>query len=499
MKKGLEYEGNVLRMDFPNRGIVRVESDDDTDGDGGLVTVKGAIPGQRVRFVVSKRRGERMEGRLREVTMRSPLETEENPCPHYGICGGCLYQTVPASSQREIKKDQVLRLLTQVSPEIAKVFEGIFPGPDDRGYRNKMEYSFGDETKDGAFALGLHRAASFYDIVTTDRCQLVHPDFCAVLRASKEYFAASGVPFYRKMQHTGYLRHLLVRRSRATGEMLVDLVTTTQLDPERERELLGGFVRVLRELPLSGSLASVLHTRNDSLADAVKDEGTEVLFGRDYITECLLGLAFRITPFSFFQTNSGGAEVLYGKVREYALEALGGKAARVRTIYDLYSGTGTIAQILAPVAEHVVGVEIVAEAVRAARENAALNGLDNCTFIAGDVLKVVDELTEKPDLMILDPPRDGIHPKAISKLIGFGVPHIIYVSCKPTSLQRDLQIFRQAGYRTTRCCCVDMFPGTANVETVCLLSKKNAKPKDCVEISVDAEDYYRIKSSEKDI
>ena len=179
--------------------------------------------------------------------------------------------------------------------------------------------------------------------------------------------------------------------------------------------------------------------------------------------EELLGLKFRISPFSFFQTNSLGAEVLYEKTREYVGTTDG------KVVFDLYSGTGTIAQILAPVAEKVVGVEIVEEAVEAAKENAKLNGLSNCDFIAGDVLKVVDGLTEKPDLIILDPPRDGIHPKAIEKIINFGVDHMVYVSCKPTSLARDLVILQERGYRVEKVCCVDMFPSTANVETVCSL------------------------------
>ena len=201
-----------------------------------------------------------------------------------------------------------------------------------------------------------------------------------------------------------------------------------------------------------------------------KNEGTEVLYGDSYFYEELLGLKFKITPFSFFQTNSLGAEVLYETAREFILgddkDSLNGK-----TVYDLYSGTGTIAQLMAPVCKEVVGVEIVEEAVCAAKENAALNGLDNCKFIAGDVLKVLDEIEEKPDYIILDPPRDGIHPKAIGKIIEYGVENMVYISCKPTSLARDLQIFMDRGYRVEKICCVDMFPNTVHVETVVLLSK----------------------------
>ena len=201
----------------------------------------------------------------------------------------------------------------------------------------------------------------------------------------------------------------------------------------------------------------------------VVDQGTEVLYGKDFFTEELLGLRFKVTPFSFFQTNSHGAEVLYNTARSYL--SAGSEAGRDRGIvYDLYSGTGTIAQLMAPAASRVIGVEIVEEAVEAARINAVENGLTNCEFIAGDVLKVLDTIEQKPDTIILDPPRDGIHPKALPKILSYGVDNILYISCKPTSLARDLPAFIAAGYRPVRGVCVDQFPWTSSVETVCLLS-----------------------------
>jgi len=204
----------------------------------------------------------------------------------------------------------------------------------------------------------------------------------------------------------------------------------------------------------------------------VKDEGTDILYGQSYFYEELLGLRFRISPFSFFQTNSLGAEVLYDVARQYVGDLHESSDGAV--VYDLYSGTGTIAQILAPVAKKVIGVEIVEEAVEAAKENAALNELSNCEFLAGDVLKVLDDITEKPDFIVLDPPRDGIHPKALEKIIAYGVDRMVYISCKPTSLARDLEVLQARGYRVERVRCVDMFPGTVHVETVVLLSHKKA-------------------------
>ena len=203
---------------------------------------------------------------------------------------------------------------------------------------------------------------------------------------------------------------MLIRRAVKTGEILAALVTSGQtesLGQLKEQELLDSWKELLLSLPLKGTFAGILHIRNDSLADVVQSDETVILYGQDYFYEELMGLRFKISPFSFFQTNSLGAEVLYDTAREYIGDTKG------KTVFDLYSGTGTIAQILAPVAEKVVGVEIVGEAVEAARENAAMNGLCNCEFIAGDVLKVMEELEDKPDLIVLDPPRAGSHPKAL--------------------------------------------------------------------------------------
>ena len=200
----------------------------------------------------------------------------------------------------------------------------------------------------------------------------------------------------------------------------------------------------------------------------MQSDRTNVLYGQDYFYEELLGLRFRISPFSFFQTNSLGAEVLYDTARSYVGET------KDKVVFDLYSGTGTIAQILAPVAKKVVGVEIVEEAVEAARMNAKLNGLENCEFLAGDVLKVIDEIQDKPDLIVVDPPRDGIHPKALNKIIEFGVERMVYISCKPTSLARDLVVLQERGYRVEKGGAVDMFPGTGNCESIVLLSKHTA-------------------------
>ncbi|MDO4325663.1 MAG: 23S rRNA (uracil(1939)-C(5))-methyltransferase RlmD [bacterium] len=461
MKKGEIYTGIVESLDFPNKGVVRV--------DGQKVIVKNTIPGQQVEFRIQKKKSGRCEGQLLQVLAPAAEERTKDDarvCPHFGRCGGCQFQTLPYGAQLALKETQVKKLLLEVvKGELP--FQGILGSPLETGYRNKMEFSFGDEVKDGPMALGMHKRGSFYDVVTTDQCNLVHPDFCRILTATKTYFEEMGTSFYKKMQHTGYLRHLLVRRAIKTGEILAALVTTTQTEEfdGQEEAVLTRWAELLQGLELEGTFAGILHIQNDSLADVVQSDCTKVLYGQEFFYEELLGLKFRISPFSFFQTNSLGAEVLYEKVREYIGDT------RDKVVFDLYSGTGTIAQIAASVAKKVVGVEIVEEAVEAAKENAARNGISNCEFLAGDVLKVVGTLEDKPDLIVLDPPRDGIHPKALEKIIGFGVDRMVYVSCKPTSLARDLVVLQERGYQVEKVCCVDMFPATGNIETVVLLSK----------------------------
>ena len=458
MKKGQVLTGIVERVDFPNKGIVVTEE--------GNCTVKNVLPGQKVSFVVQKNRHGRAEGRLLYTEENSPLECG-SPCPHFGECGGCTYLSLPYEEQLKIKEAQVKKLLEVplAKQEREWVFEGIKGSPTQKGYRNKMEFSFGDEYKDGPLALGMHKRGSFYDIVTVKDCEIVDEDYRKILTFTRDYFEKEGTTFYHRLRHEGFLRHLLVRKAARTGEILVALVTTSQEKPD-----LQPWVEGLRSLNLKGSFAGILHIVNDSLADVVKSDETRILYGQDYFYEELLGLKIKISTFSFFQTNSLSAEVLYETAREYVGD-LSKKDEPAKVVYDLYSGTGTIAQLMAPVAKKVIGVEIVEEAVEAAKKNAESNGLHNCEFIAGDVLKVLDTIEEKPDMIILDPPRDGIHPKALTKIIGYGIDKLVYISCKPTSLVRDLEVFLENGYVVEKAVAVDQFPWTTGIETVALLSK----------------------------
>ena len=390
-------------------------------------------------------------------------------CKHFGMCGGCAYRHIPYEKQLENKENEVKELIGEYIDENC-VFEGIIPSPQIEGYRNKMEFSFGDAKKDGPLELGMHKKGSFYDIVTVDECKIVDEDYRIIIRETVAYFRGKETSYYHKKSHEGYLRHLLVRKGKRTGEILVDLVTSSQKPCDTiccEQGLLEDYVNLLLSLKLDGKIVGILNTINDSMSDAIKNEKTDVLYGRDHFFEELLGLKFKVSAFSFFQTNSLSAEVIYNKAREYVNEDLKNNSV----IYDLYSGTGTISQLIAPVAKKVIGVEIVEEAVIAARENASLNGLTNCEFIADDVLKALDNINEKPDYIILDPPRDGVNPKALRKIMDYGVNNIVYISCKPQSLARDLQMLSWY-YKPVKVCVIDQFPFTKNVETVVLLTKE---------------------------
>lgn len=454
MKKNEFYVGEVTSLKFPNKGQVQVE------GEEVPVLVKNTLPGQKVRFQLKKAGKKRPEGMLTEILEHSAIEKQIPPCPHFTDCGGCAYQTMEYEDQLKLKLSQVQKLLTGVYP--AFPLSDCLASPGQWEYRNKMEFSFGDEVKEGPLTLGLHKRGSFYDILPVPECRIVDRDLRRILSVTLSFFREKKLPFYHKMRHEGILRHLLVRKAWRTGQILVCLVTSSQWE---SGGILAEYRETLLQISLEGEYAGILHMTNDSLSDVVRSDNTRILYGREYFYEELLGLTFKVSPFSFFQTNSAGAEILYQTVREYIGEIEG------KVVFDLYSGTGTIAQVLAPVAKKVVGIEIVEEAVEAARENAERNGLDNCSFLAGDVLKLLDEVEDAPDTIVLDPPREGIHPKAITKILEYGVGRIVYISCKPTSLARDLEVFLQYKYQPVKAVCVDLFPWTRGIETVCLFEK----------------------------
>ena len=475
MKKKDEIILEIADVNFPNKAYGYYE--------GEKVIVKNAVPGQKVQAQVFKKRGSGVEARLQEVIERSPLEREAGMCSHYALCGGCTYQTMRHEEELRLKERQVKRLLENAGICVQS-WEGIVPAPSETGYRNKCEFSFGDEEKDGDLALGMRKRMSYYEVVTLKDCNIVDADYLRIIEGTLQFFQERRVPFYHKARHDGSLRHLVVRKGAATGEILINLVTSSEVPFSVEE-----FKDMLLGLELDGSVCGILHSVNDGLADVVKSDEMRLLYGRDFFMEKLFDLEFKVSVYSFFQTNSAGAEKLYSIVKEFA-----GDVAD-KTVFDLYCGTGTIGQIMAEAgSKKVIGIELIEEAVVAANENAKRNHLENCTFLAGDVLKMVDELEERPDLIIVDPPRDGIHPKTIGKIIAFGAPEIVYVSCKPTSLARDLEIFQQEGYQVERVKLMDMFPRTVHVETVALLSKLDVDKHIDVEVTLDELDLTSAES-----
>jgi len=439
----------IKDMEFGGFGIGYFE--------GKKVKIKGALLGQIIKAKVKKVKKDMVEGEIVEVIENSPLE-KQSFCPHFGDCGGCIYQNVDYSDQLKIKEDIVKKLLEKEGIRDYE-FLGIVKSPKEHGYRNKMEYTFGKD-KEGNEVLGLHRKGRFYEVVMTDKCNIVDDDFLKALNLTFDYAIKKGLPFYDKKTHKGFLRHLVVRKASKAGEILLNIVTTTQLEHDFKE-----LIEIYKNANFESRLVGVLHTQNDSWSDAVVCEKLNVLYGKDYLIEELLGLKFKISAFSFFQTNSYGAEKLYETVREFAGDVSD------KIVFDLYSGTGTIGIIMAPMAKKVIGIELVEEAVMSARENAKLNGLENCTFIAGDVSQKLKEINEKPDVVIVDPPRSGINPKALEDIVKFNAEKIVYVSCNPESLTRDLKIFSEKGYKVEKVKCVDMFPHTYHVECVTLMSR----------------------------
>ncbi|MFV0516401.1 MAG: 23S rRNA (uracil(1939)-C(5))-methyltransferase RlmD, partial [Aminipila sp.] len=369
-------------------------------------------------------------------------------CKHDEFCGGCIHQGIPYEKQVEMKGKEVIKLLNNKNVEYEK-FMGIEGSPKQYAYRNKMEYTFGDQVKDGDMTLGMHQKGRFMSIVTVDQCQLVDPDFNKILDAVLEFANKKGYNFYHKKSHVGLMRNLIIRKGERTKELLINIVTSSQVEFDE-----AGFVECMQALKLENNLVGVLRTINDGLSDAVNCDELKTLWGRDYYMERIMGLDFKVSAFSFFQTNIEAVERLY-------TEALGLiDKVEGKTVYDLFCGTGTITQALALRAKMAIGVEIVEEAVEAAKENAKLNNLDNCKFLAGDVFEVLDSIEEKPDVIVVDPPRMGIQNKALTKIVGYGVEQIVYVSCNPKTLAENLEFMQLYGYKVKSIKAYDNFPMT---------------------------------------
>lgn len=447
---------NLSKLNQVSAKPIETESNDSLTSEP-KIRIKNGVPGQKAKVRISKKRHGVYDAQLLEYL---DLNKPEDLCENYLICGGCTFNVVESEKERKIKEDYLKDLFSGYP------FEGLLEVPDTRSYRNKMEYSFGNKEKDGEMTLGLHERGRFYNILNTNNCVLAPEDFEIIRTTVLDYFKDKNKDFYHKNTNEGFLRFLVLRKGIKSDKLLINLVTTTQDELDKEE-----FIQLLKNSRVGDKISGILWTTDDNVADAVIPEKTEVLYGTATLNDTICGIDFTITPYSFFQVNTKGADTLFSIVRYYAKLALSEKDNNV--IYDLYSGVGTAGLILADLADRIYGIEIVDEAVQIAKENAKKNNIENIEFISGDVLKEAEKLTDRPDLIILDPPRSGINPIALKKILSFEPNYFIYISCNPVPLSQDLKEFEEAGYKVEKMTSVNMFPMTTNVETVALLKKIN--------------------------
>lgn len=441
-------------MNYPNFSI--------GDYEGKKVQFKGGLLGQTCRVKITRNRSTKKKAKFLELVEHSYLENKKEFCPNADICGGCAYQRVPYETELMLKLDMIKRLLDEEDIKVESDVS-INPSPVTSGYRNKMEYTFGDSEKGGPLVLGLHKQGRFYELVDTLECNIVDEDFEVIRRFVQEYFRRKNADFYHKKTKEGLLRHLIVRKAMHTGQIMVVLVTTSdEAFDDIKKDL---FVQALLNADTEGKIVSIYHVTNDSVADAVIPEKIDLIYGKAYIEEVMMGLNFRISPFSFFQPNVFAAEKLYQKAFEFA------GIDKYSKVLDLYSGTGTITQIMASKCMKATGIEIVEEAVEKAKENAEINEIDNIEFICGDVLKEIENVKGDYDIVVLDPPREGIHPKAIDKIIDIDPEKFVYISCNPKTQVRDIKIFEEAGYKVKKYQVFDQFVNSRHVEAIGLLEK----------------------------
>jgi len=388
------------------------------------------------------------------------LQKTKDICVHYDRCGGCSIQDIPYEEQLENKKKMLLDLFKEKEIDIEN-FENILASPEIYEYRNNMEFSFGDLKKGGELQLGMHPRGRRFDVITVDNCLLVDQDFRDILSTILEYCRENNFKKYHIKLREGFLRNLVVRKGINTGEVVANLITTSQVDHD-----FNPLVKKLNNLNLNGELVGFIQTINDDFSDQVSCDEMIVYHGRNYFYDKLLNNQFKIDSLSFFQTNTKGAELLYSEAEKY-IESANGKV-----VFDLYCGAGTISQSIAADAAKIYGIEIDSDAVEHAKENAKLNGVKNAKFIAGDVLKEIDNIDQKADLIIIDPPRPGINPKALEKIAAANSKEILYISCNPKSLARDLKELELHNYKLQKFKAIDMFPHTKHLEVISLLKKE---------------------------
>ena len=447
--KDQELELTVDSLAYGGNGVARLN--------GFVVFVRRGLPGDRVRARVTKVQRRHAEALATEVIEAGPNRVDA-PCAHYPACGGCRFQDLAYEAQIAAKAAQVADALGRLGGIPEPPLESILPAEDVFHYRNKLEYSF-TQLEDGP-TLGFHKAGRWDEVLEVERCWLTTDGGNAIRNAVRAWAREERLVAYDQAEQNGYLRHLVVREGRNTGQVLVQLVTAAG-----EKFDTGQFVDVLRRF---AEVRSIHWSVNNSAAE-VTNLPTRLLWGEEAIEEELCGLRFRVRPNAFLQTNTRMAERIYALAREFA--ALTGR----ETVYDLYCGIGTIGLTLAADALTVWGIDVSEESIACALENADLNGITNAAFFAGNVGQSLEELRERtgdPDVVVVDPPRAGLAGKALRRLGEIGAPRIVYVSCNPTTLASDSKRLRlDYGYELVRARPVDMFPHTPHVETVALLER----------------------------
>jgi 23S rRNA (uracil1939-C5)-methyltransferase len=474
LKRGDTIEIAITDYAFGGMGIGKMET-----AEGRFVVfVENAIPGQVVSTRIAKKRKNFAEGKLLQVLQKSPDEIE---LPYQPVSGAPFIH-LPVSKQREYKQRSTLEQYKRIGGinNIDDLFDEYILSPADFNYRNKMEYSFSSirqdletgQEQDDAFALGFKTRGTWWKVENLDQeSGLFDKEFETKLKEIRAFLEKTNLPAWHPPKKTGFFRHIVVRKSFDKDQLLVNLVTSSQGLEAFDRAAFTAFMTGL----LGPRLAGLQHTINDDVADRSKIENglNQLLFGEPVVLEKLLGLQFEISMESFFQTNPASAELLYKKAIRYAKEnnELGGKV-----MMDLFCGTGTIGQIMASeiAAVKVIGVDIVSEAIEDAKRNAKRNKISNVDFFAADVGKFLQQYPEykgKISTIMLDPPRAGIAPKTLQKVIDLGAQRIVYVSCNPATQARDAKTLTDAGYELKKISLVDQFPHTAHIEAVGIWEK----------------------------
>ena len=450
VKKDQEIDLRIDSLAYGGRGVARLN--------GFVVFVNRALPGDVVRARVTKVKKSHAEA-VSMAVVEAGAPRVEAPCQHYPECGGCRFQDLDYAAQLDAKAHQVADSLARLG-KIEIELEPAVPAASVFHYRNKLEYSF-TTLEDGTLGLGFHRAGRWDEVLDVERCWLTTDLGNGIREATKAWARAEGLPAFDQERQEGYLRHLVVREARNTGQALVMLVTAPG-----DLQSADGLIEALRVFP---EVRSIHWAVNDTPAE-VTNLPSDLLWGEEAIEEQILGLRFRVRPNAFLQTNTEMCEVLYTVAAEYA--ALTGN----ETVYDLYSGIGTIGLTLARGALTVWGIEYSEESVACAVENAGLNGITNAAFFAGDAARDLDELRDRagtPDVVVVDPPRAGLVGKAVRRIAALEASRLVYVSCNPTTLAGNAkELVQEHGYRLERARPVDMFPHTPHVETVALFTRE---------------------------